>query len=243
MEFKFLENLGREFRDTVLRLLRDYSESLFLALIMAFILRLFVFTTYKISNPVMEPNLKLGDFIVGYKLPYGFNLPFFDSHYGQTTPRRGDLLIFKCPKTPELSCVRRVAGISGDRIEIRGQRLLINGRVAKYVRSNLKPSIALKGPEKLVAIEEKITGNVRAILISDKDELGNFGPYIVPPESFFALGDNRDFSEDSRHWGAVPNNLIESRAIFVWLSIEWLPQQDGSFTSRLRWERLFSLVK
>lgn len=242
MEFKFLENLGRDLRDSVLQLLRDYSEALVLATIMALVLRMFVFSAYKISNLAMEPNLKLGDFIVGYKLPYGVSLPFSDIRMGRGVPHRGDVLVFKCPKNTQSSCVKRVVGLPGDRIEIRGQRLIINGRKAAYRKSDEQPSQLLTRQGQFVSLYEKFHKEGQLIIISAKGEKANFGPYVVPPDSFFALGDNRDFSEDSRHWGAVPFTAIESKALLVWLSIEWIPVRAGEFDSSMRWNRIFSAV-
>lgn len=241
MELKFVESLGRDLRDAVLRLLRDYSEALFLAVLMALILRFFVFSAYRISNLTMEPQLKLGDFIVGYKLPYGFQVPFSDARFGRGRPKRGDVLIFKCPHNPALSCIKRVVALAGDRIEIRGKRLIINGRVAKYQKSTTKLSEEL-GAKKMVALKEKWADYESKILISDAPDGPVLGPLIVPPDTFFALGDNRDYSEDSRHWGPVPVASIEARAVFIWLSIEWSKDQDGDYASRIRWDRIFSRV-
>src|SRR5690242_12553742 len=141
---KSFENLGRDLRDAVLRLLRDYSEALGLAILMAVILRFFVFGAYKISNPTMEPNLKLGDFVIGYKLPYGVNIPFSDAHVGHSAPRRGEVIVFRCPKTPETYCVKRAVGLPGDRVEIKGKRLIVNGHMATYEKSSVEPSEVLQ---------------------------------------------------------------------------------------------------
>lgn len=244
MEFKSVESLGREFRDSILRILRDYSEALVLAILLAFILRTFVFASYKISNLNMEPNLRIGDFIVGYRLPYGFNVPFTGTHVGRTQVKRGEVVIFRCPKQTDSSCIKRVVALSGDRVSIKGQRLYINGRVAKYSHSKERASLTLSKAVKVTALEESLQSGDHTILISDATaNTPDFGPYMVPPDSFFALGDNRDFSEDSRHWGAVATHLIESRALFVWLSIEWLELPTGDFSSRVRWERIFSRVR
>lgn len=242
MELKFLEDLGRDLRDTILRLLRDYSEALLLAILMAVILRTFVLSAYKISNLTMEPNLKLGDFIIGYKLPYGVNIPFTDLHVGQGRPRRGEVLLFKCPRKTDLICMKRVVGLEGDRIEIRGKRLFVNGRRARYVKSSQKPSEILSQQGDFVVLTESLGESSRDILVSNIKSNSDFGPLVVPPRTFFALGDNRDFSEDSRHWGPVPLSSIEARALFVWLSVAWMPQDDGGYRSHLRWDRIFSWV-
>jgi signal peptidase I len=242
MQFRRFENAGRDLRDTVLHILRDYSESLILAIIFALILRQFVFSAYRISNVMMEPTLKLGDFVLGYKLPYGVTIPFLDKHIGQTSPRRGDVLVFRCPSRPEASCIKRAVAVSGDRVEIRGQRLIINGVVAKYSRSEKPPEEILAAQAAVVTLHEGFSREGHDILISDVEHKVDFGPYIVPPDSFFALGDNRDFSEDSRHWGAVPNRSIEARAFNIWVSIDWIADGNGMYHSKVRKERILQPI-
>ncbi len=248
MEFKFLNQLGRELRDSILHLLRDYTEALLLAILFAFVLRSFVISTYKMTDLTMEPSLEMGDFLIGYKLPYGLDVPLTNLHFGQTTPQRGRLVVFRCPQTdPSASppatgdqlCVKRVVGIGGDRIEIRGQRLIVNGHAARYTRSHLHISSVIRKQARVVALREKLPGEpAYTILISDQPA-PNFGPYVVPPHSFFALSDNRDFSEDSRHWGAIPDRAIDARIAMVALSFAWNPRPDGRYESHFRRHRIF----
>ncbi len=242
MPFKF-QNLGRDLRDAILHVLRDYSEALILAVIFAFILRSFVISTYKITNLTMEPTLRLGDFLIGYRLPYGITVPFTNIHYGQTTPRRGDLVVFRCPDQAEHFCVKRVVAIGGDRVEIRKQHLIINGHMAHYSLSHVHVSPVIASQARVVALNEKVYGEpTHTILISNQPSR-DFGPYIVPPHSFFALSDNRDFSEDSRYWGAIPDRDIEARIVLIALSFAWHKQQGGGYTSRLREHRMFQWVQ
>jgi len=235
MDLKYFESLGRELRDAVLRLLRDYSEALFLAILMALILRLFIFSAYKISNPTMEPTLYMGDFVVGYKLPYGFKVPFSELRYGQAVPRRNDVLVFRCPDTLDQSCVKRVVAIAGDRVEIKKQRLILNGQAAQY-------SPVGKPQRGEIILNETWRGYDRQITISANNNPENFGPYVVPPDSFFALADHRDKSVDSRHWGAVQNTKIEARLLFVWLSVGWSENANGQLRPNIRFKRLLSRV-
>ena len=240
MEFKYLESLGRDLRDAILRALREYTEALTLAIVMAIVLRTFVFAAYKISNMSMEPGMKLGDFVIGYKLPYGVHIPFTNIRLGHSTPRRGDILVFRCPKEKDLSCVKRVVGLEGDRIEIKGKRLILNQKPASYTKEDESLEPYFRSAAQLVVLRERSVGGAHKILISDDRQDSNFGPYIVPPRHVFMLGDNRDFSEDSRHWGAVPIEAIESRLVWVWFSIEWSHLPDGDYSSRVRWDRIFS---
>jgi signal peptidase I len=266
---KNFENLGREFRDSFLRALRDYSESLMFAIIIALIIRSFVFSSYKIANTSMEPNLKTGDFILGYKLPFGIRLPFSDIHFGYTPPRRGDIVIFKCPKALDTNCIKRVIGLPGDRIEIKNKRLIWNGLVSKYTEPSTSDKKALMlldsqlNPDNILMLNEtvpyknnrqskSIERKSYSILIEQDiqnsnpeaiDASFNFGPAIVPPGHFFALGDNRDFTEDSRVWGAIPFEEIEARPVLIWFSIAWLKSALGEYSSRIRWKRIFTLVR
>ena len=238
MRFKFIENLGREVRDTLLRFLRDYSEALLLAVILAVILRLFVFGSYKISNVTMEPGLKLGDFVLGYRLPYGVTLPFTSIKLGATRPQRGDIVVFRCPDNRSQNCVKRVVAVEGDRVVIKGKNLIINGHKALYAKSKQSFGQSRDSQEIALLTEKWMSNPSREILISSDKKLSHFGPYIVPPKTFFALGDNRDFSEDSRHWAAIPIEHIESRLFLVWFSVEWSANVKGEYSSKIRWSRI-----
>jgi signal peptidase I len=177
----------------------------------------------------------MGDFVIGYKLPYGFKLPFSELRYGQAIPRRNDVLVFRCPDALGQSCVKRVVALAGDRVEIKKQRLFINGQAAEY-------SPAGKPRQGEVILNEKWRGHARQITISANESPQNFGPYVVPPNSFFALADNRDKSIDSRHWGAVSNQTIEARLLFVWLSVGWSENTSGQLRPSIRFKRMFSRV-
>ena len=135
-----------------------------------------------------------------------------------------------------------MVGLPGDRVEIKKQRLIVNKKAAYYSRLEEQPSELLRGQARMVVLNEKIFNHDHSVIISAVDEDKSFGPYIVPPNSFFSLGDNREFSEDSRHWGAVPYSLIESKVWLVWLSIQWTPQDGGGFSSDMRWRRILSPV-
>jgi signal peptidase I len=241
MEFKQVENLGRDVRDTFLRLLRDYSEALGLAFLIAILLRVFVVAAFRISAPAMEPSVKVGDFVIGFKLPFGLKLPYMNNKFGNTSPARGDLVFFDCPNKKEQMCLRRVVAVSGDKVELLKKRLYVNDVIAKYGKSEVEPTSSLISQIPIVALNESWQDSSRSILISTDESQGDFSPFMVPPGAFFSLADNRDFTEDSRHWGAIPNSSIEARAVFVWLSIEWYQGTDG-VESKIRWDRIFKTL-
>ena len=242
-------DFGRELRDSVLHLLREYAEALLLAVLFAFVMRSFVISTYRMPELTMEPSLRMGDFLIGYKLPYGITIPLTGIHYGQTTPRRSDLVVFHCPASTNPAkaspptatlqlCVKRVVGIGGDSIEIRNQRLIVNGRVADYSRSRVHVSSVIRAQANVVALSEKLPGEPAYTILISNEPAPDFGPYVVPPHSFFALSDDRDFSEDSRHWGAIPDRAIEARIVLIGLSFAWRPRERGGYESHLRRHRM-----
>ena len=105
---------------------RDYLETILIAVFLALIVRTFILGAYRVPNSSMAPTLLPGDFIFSYKLPFGVQLPFFNSKIGQTVPSRDDLIVFKFPDQLKTTYVKRVVGIPGDRIEIKTKKLMIN---------------------------------------------------------------------------------------------------------------------
>lgn len=239
--------MNRDLQSLIKRTLREYAETLALALLLALVLRFFVLSAYRISTPSMAPNLKVGDFILGFKLPYGFQIPFIEKKVGQPRARRNDILIFKCPYEKSKSCIKRVVGLAGDRIEIKKKKLILNGRVSEYTKLSdrlQKQSrfdlLPFKGSS--IVLLESAGRSKRSILVTDQNLSEAYGPIVVPPDHFFALSDYRDDLEDSRSWGVVPNDLIEARAAFIWFSIDWSPTLSGG-GPLIRFERIFKSAK
>jgi signal peptidase I len=151
----------------------------------------------------MRPTLRLGDqFIVDRWA------------YGSRAPGRGEIVAFRYPKDPSVLFVKRVIGLPGDRIAFSGGDLLINGKIIVPVAA--EPGA--KG-EKLVEFTEAIDESVPHRIARNRESQG-FSPDIaevtVPEASYYVLGDNRDFSNDSRFWGFVPRENLIGRAVYVW---------------------------
>lgn len=216
--------------------LREYAESLLIALFLAVLVRVFIVSAYQVPTVSMNPTLLEGDFIFGYKPTFGFRLPFTENKIGTTPPQRGQVVIFRCPLDTSQRCIKRVVGVEGDRIEIRGKRLIVNGEMASYEARGDYGALGY------VSIQESFKGDSRTILISRATEKENFGPIMVPPGHFFALGDNRDDSHDSRNWGSIPSVYLESRPLFVWLSFDWGHPGAKKTFPQVRWSRLFHWV-
>jgi signal peptidase I len=221
---------------------REYYEALLIAVIFVNFARIFVFQAFKIPSGSMEDNLKIGDHIIVNKFIYG---PVPDAWKGILPARdirRGDIIVFRYPLDPEVDFVKRVIGMPGDTITERDKVIFINGKPLSepYVRHD-DPTIFPAQPS----------------LPDPYRSRDQYGPYTVPDGQYFAMGDNRDRSSDSRYWGPVPRSMIKGRAFMVYWSFKGTPPPQGSglgarvnelagvfvhFFTRTRWDRTFFIV-
>lgn len=221
-------------------LLREYVEAVLVAVVFALFAKAFLVETYQIPSGSMEESLLVGDHVVVDKLGWApRGLP-----WGPLLPsrglRRGDVVVFRGPEEPGRDFIKRAVALPGETLEIRGKRLFVEGVAQEEPWAVHRDPAVLSG--------EDVPASVRG-----RDELA---PRTVPPGAFFALGDNRDESRDSRSWGPVPMGHVRGRALFVYWSVR-PPREpivgrnaglrrliDGAihFFSRTRWERTFRAV-
>ena len=221
---------------------REYYEALLIAVIFVNFARIFVFQAFKIPTGSMEDNLKVGDHIIVNKFIYGPAGSLGAKLFPLREIQRGDIIVFRYPLQPDTDFVKRVIGMPGDIVEVRDKVVSINGQptVEPYVIHD-DPTIYPQRP----ALPEPYRS---------RDQ---FGPYTVAPGSYFAMGDNRDRSSDSRYWGTVPRSMIKGRAFMVYWSFQGTPPSPDSpliervkelasvgihFFTRTRWERTFFIV-
>lgn len=196
--------------------IREYAESIVIAVVMALIIKAFVIQAFKIPSGSMIPTLKIGDHILVNKFIYGTKLPFTDRIIiPLKRPNRGDIIVFKFPDDEKKDFIKRVIGLPGDIVEIKGKKVYING-----------------GP-----IDDSYAVHSDPMLYpSGIQPRDNFGPLTVPQDSYFVMGDNRDFSLDSRYWGFVKLNKIKGKAFIIYWS--WNGEERW-----LRWERIGMLIR
>ncbi|HKR63064.1 MAG TPA: signal peptidase I [Thermoanaerobaculia bacterium] len=189
--------------------IREYWEALLIAIVFVNFARVFVFQAFKIPSGSMEDNLKVGDHIVVNKFIYG---PKGDGVLSKLVPlrdvRRGDIIVFRFPRDPDIDFVKRVVGLPGETIAVRGKQVSINGKplaepYTVFVDKRMFPG-----------------GEFQPEPYRSRD---NFGPFRIPPGEYFAMGDNRDDSNDSRFWGTVPRAAIKGRAFLVYWSFDHEP--------------------
>jgi signal peptidase I len=198
---------------------QEYGESIFIALALALIIRAFLVQAFSIPSGSMEPTLLVGDYLLVNKFAYGVRNPFTNKiwiPWGE--PQRGDVAVFIYPVDPSKDYIKRVIGLPGDRIEIVNKKLYLNGQHTEIPPPSEDPD----GP-RAVYREPEITPTER----------DNFGPVVVPQDSFFVMGDNRDRSYDSRFWGFVPMKDLRGRAFIIYFSWTGSGQPQASLVPSL----------
>jgi signal peptidase I len=219
------------------------KESISISTIIFFVLvfRSTLFEPFKIPSGSMIPTLMIGDFILVNKTSYGLKVPFTEwmeqPTYvtGPDRPKRGDVIVFKFPKDTSINYIKRVVGLPGDRIEVINKVVHVNGVAisTEKVESDLYMS-DMDEKFKIYNFEffKSKTGDANHIIQQHVDNYysSDMSETVVPDDQYFVMGDNRDFSSDSRVWGFVPFKNIKGKAILVWFSMNipwpWSDQDD-----------------
>ncbi len=219
----------------------EYPVSFFPVLLAVFLLRSFVAEPFKIPSSSMRPMLEVGDFILVNKFAYGLRLPIVERKIVPIgDPRRGDVVVFRYPVNPSQDFIKRVVGLPGDVVTYKDKALAINGkplpRRADGTYSWLE-GLRFETAERFV--EQADAGgeahdyttaasptapavypqNVRSFPGREQCDYNPEGfTCKVPTGHYFVMGDNRDFSDDSRYWGFVPDDHVRGRAFFIWFN-------------------------
>lgn len=174
---------------------REYTEIIVTAVVLALIVRALVIQSYHIPSESMEDTLLRGDFLFASKFIYGARVPLIDYTLPAVRdPRPGDIVIFKYPGDGETDYIKRCIAVAGQTVEVRGRTVKVNGRIlkedyAKYIRGGR----------------------------NGKD----FGPEVIPEGHIFVMGDNRDNSFDSRFWGPLDMDMLRGKALFIYFSVDY----------------------
>jgi len=236
---------------------RQYAESIGLALGVALLLRAFVVEAFQIPSGSMIPTLEVGDHIFVSKFAYAIGIPFSNAKLAELgKPKRGDIIVFKYPPDQSIDYIKRVMGLPGESLEVRHNEVFIDGR--PMAREQLHESCVESDGKDFDGDDDRHACEVWLEHLETKSHVthqeplrstsSDFGPVKIPAGHYFAMGDNRDNSKDSRVWGFVPFELIKGRALVVWWSRD--PARGGLspsgvadwFTS-IRWRRFFQRVE
>lgn len=211
-------------RDVQLPVLVDYSRSFFPILLLVFLFRSFLFEPFRIPTGSLEPTLLVGDFIVVNKYRYGLRLPVLHKKiFALDEPKRGDIITFRYPLDPAINYIKRVVGVPGDRISYINKELYVNGEKIEQTPINgvTTSSDQSGGATDVIEKRENLLGVKHNIFIRNDKWNEDFHDVVVPEGNYFAMGDNRDDSLDSRYWGFVPEENIVGQAILIWASFDW----------------------
>lgn len=227
------------------------------AVLIAVVVRTFAYEPFNIPSGSMIPTLLVGDYLFVSKLSYGYSrhsLPFsldlFRGRIFATPPKRGDVAVFKLPTDNETDYIKRIIGLPGDHIQMRGGRLYINDKEVKRRRAGDYILHDESGYTRTLKryIETLPNGRTHYIIEeSDHDQLDNTPVYVVPKGYYFAMGDNRDNSLDSRvlnQVGYVPAENLVGRAEFLFFSTNGSASiwEFWRWPSAIRFSRIFSGV-
>ena len=197
--------------------LRENIEAIVLAIILALFIRTFVLQAFKIPSKSMLETLQVGDHILVNKFIYGIKIPFTNKTLIPiSNPDKGDIIVFKFPLDPSIDFIKRVVAVAGDKIEIRNKDVYVNDILQ----------------DQKSAIYTEYNFNLK------RDYLA---PQIVPENSLFVMGDNRDNSQDSRYWGFVDLSVVKGQAFIIYWS--WNKEEPLLTLERVRWSRLGKLLK
>ena len=212
-ENKTKENIKN--KEKIKSKVHEYVEAIIIAILIAVVIRTFVVQAFKIPSGSMIPTLLIGDHLLVNKFIYGVKVPFLrKTIIPVTNPQRGDIVVFIYPNDRDKDFIKRVIGVSGDKIEIKNKIIFINGKQYSDAYGIYSDNVTYPGS------------------MQPRD---NFGPVTVPAESLFVMGDNRDNSKDSRFWGFVDLKDVEGKAFIIYWS--WNYEETN-----LRWQRLGSIL-
>ncbi len=212
---------------------REYGFALLVAVGLALLAKTFFIQAFRTPSRSMEDSLLLGDFLLVDKLSYGAFLPFSTMRLpALVAPKPGDVVVFKYPPDPERVYIKRCIAVPGQVVEIRNKVVYVDG---------------------IRALDPPYSKYVEArIFSSSQNPRDNYGPLHLPEGFIFVMGDNRDNSRDSRHWGMLSQDLVIGKAMCIYWSCEpearpakpgLLVNQIFSLPQRIRWKRLGDWVR
>jgi signal peptidase I len=228
------------------------------ALLIALVIRTFLFQPFNIPSGSMKATLLVGDYLFVSKYSYGyshyslpFSPPLFSGRILGSEPTRGDVIVFRPPHNTSTDFIKRLIGLPGDHIQMKDGLLYINDTPVKRERlSDFVGEYACRSAptEPVKRWKETLPNGVSYESLDCVDSSGfpdNTKVYEVPQGTFFMMGDNRDDSEDSRVWGYVPFENLVGRAQMIFFSVHeyesaWM---FWRWPWSIRWNRIFKLVR
>ena len=215
----------------------EYAKAFFPVILLVFVLRSFVVEPFRIPSGSMLPSLQVGDFILVNKFGYGIRLPIIHRKIFEVSlPDRGDVMVFRFPHDESINFIKRVVGLPGDKVDYRDKKLYVNGELMPQENMGTY-AFDEAGKRHIIANRYVETlGDRKHDILMDTGKRTSRMSFTVPEGHYFVMGDNRDYSNDSRFWGFVPEPNIIGRAFFIWFS--W----DVSSGGGVDWGRIGNTI-
>jgi signal peptidase I len=233
---------------------REYFEAILIAGVFLAFTNSYLIKTFYIPSGSMENTLLIGDHLFVNRFIFGSGSGLERSLLPARELQRGDIVIFRAPENPENDLVKRLIGLPGDTIQLVEKRLYVNGQEVKN-----QPYAANRDGRIFFDPGADAGGAPGGSSGPRPNARDFFGPFTVPPEEFFFLGDNRDNSHDSRFWGTAPRRYIKGRAFLIYWSFggetsdgQWkgfgnklaqIGHTLAGFFTETRWSRTFHLPR
>lgn len=231
---------NRQEKKTVSQATWEWAKSLAVALVIWYVLTTLLVQAFRIPSGSMENTLLIGDFLFVNKALYGAEVPLIHTRLPAVRePRRSDIVVFDSVEEIGVSVVKRIVGMPGDTISMTDNVLKIGGQPVH--ENYVIKSGELANPE-----DPKMRAWQVRHLVDGVDRrhyrptLKTWGPVVVPPDSFFVMGDNRDNSYDSRYWGFLGRDRVRGKPLFVYYSYDRNGLLPLPFLTSIRWSRVFS---
>jgi signal peptidase I len=221
----------------------DWTRSIGGALLVVLLLRTFLIEAYHIPSGSMERTLLAGDWLFVNKALYGAEVPVLHTHLPPVRePRRGDVVVFDAKHDPHEKIVKRLIGLPGDTLAMRASHLIRNGVLVDEPYAVHTDTAETGGPWREVMREWQLR-HVMTDTAAYHPDLQNWGPLVVPHDSLFVLGDNRENSLDSRFWGFLPRKNLRGSPMFVYFSYDAASTDAMPWMTEVRWGRGGESVK
>ena len=205
------------------RTIREWTEALIFAVVVATIVRTYFFAPFQIPSGSMLPTIQIGDHIFASMYTYGSPIPFTDIKLFKKPVKRGDIVIFPYPQDPSIDYIKRAVGLPGETLEIRNDQVFINGEPLDEPYAYFEPN-------------ERKSRQAQGLTAAPSSR---YGPVKIPQGKLFAMGDNRYNSADSRFWGFVNIDTITGKGQIIY----WSHDPNKSIFSGYKFERIFDFLE
>jgi signal peptidase I len=222
--------------------LLEWAKSIGVALVIWFFVRTFLVEAFRIPSGSMENTLLIGDFLFVNKAVYGAEVPLLHKSLPAfREPRRGDVLVFDSVEEPGLKVVKRLIGVTGDTLAMEHGQLIRNGqRIEEPWAQHTSPDKSEDPVYRSKMRQWQTAHLVGKDPATYQPDLHDWGPIVVPKDSLFMMGDNRDNSYDGRYWGFLPRDHVRGTPLVIYFSYDAGSWKPLPFFTAIRWSRFFT---